>query len=148
MNCNAISDWKDIQKENKIFLFSRNMTFQLCSNQLSGNPETLQCLLVWGVQNYTRLIPLHWAPAKERAVTCCLDPPAIQLPRDSQHYPSLPKGDCQDFGDSSTDEWERAFGDSSTDEWETGALEAWPGCKEPRLPGRAECFKSRRTSAV
>lgn len=91
MNYNAFSALKESQKKNKIFLFYRNATFLLCSNQLSGNPGTLQCLPVWGLQNYTRLVPPHWAPAKERAVACCHDPPAIQSPRDSQCCPSLPK---------------------------------------------------------
>lgn len=89
LQCNT---WfKEIQKKNKIFLFYRNAIFQLHSKQLSGNPETLQCLLVWGLQNYTRLIPPHWAPAKERAVACSHDPPAIQSPRDSQCCPSCPE---------------------------------------------------------
>lgn len=130
-NYNVIPDLKEIQKKNKIFLLYRIATFQLCSKQLSGNPETLQCLPVWGLQNYTRRIPTHRAPAKEKAVACSHDPPVSQSARDSQCCPSHPERWLPGF--------RRLF------HWQVGNGSAGRsdlGAKEPRLPGIAECFKA------
>ena len=88
-------------KEGENNLYYRNATFLLCSNLLSGKPVTLQCLSVWGLQNYTRIIPQK----KE------LSPLATTLLLSS--LPGIPgavlpalKGDCQDSEHSSIEEWE------------------------------------------
>lgn len=53
----------------------------------------------------------------------------------SAALPAL-KGDCQDSGDSSPNEWEMGAPGGAT--WAQGA----------KVPGRAECFKSLRASAI